>query len=165
MRGLRNLIILLVVAIPLGWYAYHDSTKEPPGDTPKKDKLFSVEADKIDEITVKSAAGDTTTLRKKGTDWEMPQAADAKPDTTEVSGLTSNIASMEIQRVVDDNPSDLKDFGLAEPRIEVAFKAGGKEQRLQIGQKTPTGSDVYAKLADQKRVFLIASFLESTFNK
>ena len=26
MRGLRSLILLLVIAIPLGWYAYRDST-------------------------------------------------------------------------------------------------------------------------------------------
>ena len=29
-----------------------------------------------------------------------------------------------MQRVVDENPPDLKEYGLAQPRIEVAFKAG-----------------------------------------
>ena len=29
---------------------------------------------------------------------------------------------------IDENPADLKEFGLAEPRVEVAFKAGGQEQ-------------------------------------
>src|SRR6185436_11920595 len=33
------------------------------------------------------------------------------------------------------------------------------------GQKTPTGSDMYAKLPDKPRVFLVSSYLESTFNK
>src|SRR6185436_3131750 len=33
------------------------------------------------------------------------------------------------------------------------------------GQKTPTGSDMYAKLPDKPRVFLVSSFLEATFNK
>jgi hypothetical protein len=72
---------------------------------------------------------------------------------------------MEIQRVIEENPSDVAEFGLATPRVEVTFKAGGQQHRLQIGQKSPTGSDVYARLADQKRVFLIPSFLESTFNR
>jgi Domain of unknown function (DUF4340) len=165
MRGMKSFILLLVVAIPLGYYAYRDSKKELPSDTPKKDRVFTVEADKIDEITVKSTSGEQTTLRKSGTDWEITQPAGTKPDNSEVSGLTSNLSSMEIQRVVEENPADLKDFGLAEPRVEVAFKSGGKEQRLQIGQKTPTGSDLYAKIADQKKVFLVSSYLESTFNK
>ena len=93
------------------------------------------------------------------------QPAAAPPDEAAVSGITSNLASVEIQRVIDENPADLKEFGLAEPRVEVAFKAGGQERRLQIGQKTPPGTDVYAKLADQKKVFLISSYLDSTFNR
>jgi Domain of unknown function (DUF4340) len=66
---------------------------------------------------------------------------------------------------VDENPPDLKEYGLAQPRIEVAFKSGGQEHTLLIGQKTPPGTDLYAKRADDKKVFLIPAHLESTFNK
>ena len=47
----------------------------------------------------------------------------------------------------------------------MTFKAGGQEQRLLIGRKTPPGTDLYAKLGNQQRVFLISSYLDSTFNK
>jgi len=165
MRGVRSLIVLLVIAVPLGWYAYRESLKGPVDDSPKRDKLFTVEADKIDELQIKSEAGERTTLRKKGATWEIVQPTAAPPDEAAVSGITSNLASVEIQRVIDENASDLKEYGLVEPRIEVAFKSGGQERRLQIGQKTPSGSDVYAKLADQKKVVLIPSHLEATFNR
>jgi Domain of unknown function (DUF4340) len=158
------LLILLVIAIPLGWYAYHDSKKGPADDAPKRDKVFTVEADKIDEIELKSESGDRTTLKRKGADWEIAQPVNAPSDQSTVSSITSSLASLEIQRVVDENPADLKEFGLAAPRLEVAFKSGGQERRLQIGDKTPTGSDLYAKLADNKRVFIIPAYLESTFN-
>jgi hypothetical protein len=164
MRGMRFLI-LLIIAIPLGWYAYYDSKKGPVDDTPKKDKVFSVESDKIDEIEVKSESGDHTTLRKKGTDWEIVQPLAAAPDQSAVSGITSNLSSVEIQRVIDENATDLKEFGLDSPRVEIAFKANGQQHKLQLGQKTPAGSDVYAKLPDSKRVFLVPSFLDSTFNR
>src|SRR5262245_14377970 len=164
MRGMRFLI-LLIIAIPLGWYAYYDSKKGAVDDTPKKDKVFTVESDKIDEIEVKSESGDRTTLRKKGTDWEIVQPLTAASDQSAVSGITSNLSSAEIQRVIDENASDLKEFGLDSPRVEIAFKANGQQHRLQLGQKTPAGSDVYAKLPDSKRVFLIPSFLDSTFNR
>ena len=36
---------------------------------------------------------------------------------------------------------------------------------LLIGSKTPTGSDLYAKTGAGPKVFLISSFLESTFNR
>jgi len=164
MRGMRFLI-LLIIAIPLGWYAYHDSKKGPVDDSPKKDKVFTVEADKIDEIEIKSESGDRTTVRKKGTDWEIVQPISAATDQAAISGIASNLSSVEIQRVIDENPPDLKEYGLASPRVEVAFKANGQQRRLQLGQKTPAGSDVYAKLPDSKRVFLIPSFLDSTFNR
>jgi Domain of unknown function (DUF4340) len=163
MRGVR-LLILLLIAIPLGWYAYRDSKKTPGDDTPKKDKVFSVEADKIDEVEIKSESGDRTALKKKGSDWEIVQPVVGPSDQPAVSSITSNLASLEIQRVVDENPANLKEFGLASPRIEVAYKSGGQQRRLQIGDKTPTGSDLYAKLADNNRVFLIPAYLESTFN-
>jgi hypothetical protein len=49
----------------------------------------------------------------------------------------------------------------------VAFKtAGAKDfKRLLIGAKTPTGGDLYAKLADEKRVFLIPAYLDTSFDR
>ncbi len=112
-------------------------------------KVFSVAADKIDEVTIKSDSGERTTLKKTGTDWQVVSPAENGPsavDAAEVSGITTNLSTLEQQRVIEENARDLKEFGLAEPRIEVAFKAGGAEQKLQIGSKTPTGGDVYAKV-------------------
>ena len=123
--------------------------------------------DKIEEITVKSESGDRTTLKKSGNDWQIVAPADsgANADGAEASGISTNLSNLEQQRVIEENAQNLADFGLAKPRIEVAFKTGGKEQALQIGTKTPTGNDLYAKVAGQPKVFLIASYLESTFNR
>ena len=165
MRGLRSLIVLLVIALPLGWYAYRDSTRPADSGEPKRDKVFSVEADKIDEISLKSESGERTRLQKSGTEWKIVAPAGAPPDSNEISSVASGIASLEMESVVDENPPDLKDYGLAQPRIEVAFKADGKEQTLLIGQKTPPGTDLYAKRAGETKVFLIPGHLESAFNK
>jgi len=166
-RGLRSFAGLLVILIALGAYLYFVESKRTPGDdAEKKDKVFAVEADTIDEVTIKSQTGDTTTLRRNGTQWAIVQPAAAAADPAEVSGLTSNLASVEIQRVLDENPADdLKQYGLAAPRVEVSFKSGGQEHRLLLGDKTPSGTDLYAKVADQKKVFTVSSFLDSTFNR
>jgi hypothetical protein len=166
MRGLRSFVALLVILIALGAYLYFVESKRTPGDAAdKKTKVFAVEADKIDEVTVRSESGDTTTLKKNGEAWQIAAPAPATADGAEISGITTNLASLEEQRVIDENPGDLKDFGLAQPRIEIAFKSGGQEHKLLIGSKTPTGSDLYAKTAAQPRVFLVASYLDSTFNR
>ena len=164
MRGLRSLIVLLVIAIPLGWFAWRESQR-PAGDDDARDKVFAVEADQIEEIAIKAEGGDQTRLRKSGTDWQIVEPATAPSDSVEVSGLTRNLATLEIQRVVDENPPDLAEYGLDTPRIEVAFKAAGEEHRLLLGEKTPPGTDLYARRGSDSTVFLIASYLESTFNR
>ena len=165
MRGLRSLIILLVIAIPLGWYTYRDSTKPADSGAPKRDKVFTVEADKIEEISLKSESGERTRLQKAGNEWKIVAPAGPPPDSNEISSVASGIASLEMERVIDENPPDLKEYGLAQPRIEVTFKADGKEQTLLLGQKTPPGTDLYAKRAGETKVFLIPGHLESAFNK
>ena len=81
MRGLRSLILLLIVALPLGWFAYRDCQKPAGDDGPKKDKVFAVESDKIDEIAVKSESGERA-AQKSGTEWKIVSAGGAKPDAT-----------------------------------------------------------------------------------
>ena len=168
MRGLRSFLILLVLGAGFGAYIYFVELKRDTADTGEaRDKVFAVEAEKIDEVTIKSESGARTTLKKSGTNWQVvePAASAAGADQTEISGITTNLSTLEQQRVIEENPQDLTQFGLASPRIEVTFKADGKSQTLLIGSKTPTGSDVYAKVGDSPKVFLIASYLESTFNR
>jgi hypothetical protein len=69
--------------------------------------------------------------------------------------------------VVDANASDVKKYGLDPARISVAFRSKGQKdpRRIELGEKTPTGGDLYARVPGDKRVFLVSSFLDSTFNK
>src|SRR5438045_3800795 len=147
MRGASSFVILLVTALALGAYVYFVESKREPGEQKKLDKVFTdVQSDKIDQVTIKSEKGGTTTARKQGTAWQLATPVSAPADETELSGIASNLASIEVQRVVDDHPTDLKQYGLEPARIDVAFTSAGKPRRLLLGQKTPTGSDLYAKL-------------------
>jgi hypothetical protein len=84
-----------------------------------------------------------------------------------VSGIVSALGQLSVVRVVDENPSDLKDYGLAAPRFAVDYRPAGAagNRRLLVGDKSPTGSDLFAKRNEDKRVFLIPAAQESTFNK
>ena len=166
MRGLRSFLILLVIALGLGGYLYFVESKREPGDAKKNEKVFAgLESDKIERVTVKSDKGEATTVEKKSGRWQQTQPAAVEADDAELSGITSNLASLEVQRVVDEQATDFKQYGLDPARIEVSFKAGDQQRRLLLGQKTPSGTDLYAKLPDKPRVFLISSYLDSTFNK
>src|SRR6187399_350925 len=125
MRGLRSTIALLVVLIGLAAYIYFVTSKVPDSATaPAKEKVFpGVEASTIAEIVVKPDNGDSTTLEKDGSVWNLTMPVAARAEDMEVSQLTSNLNSLEITRVVDQNPTDLNQYGLQTPRIEVNFKS------------------------------------------
>jgi hypothetical protein len=170
MRGGRSLLILLVVALGLGAYIFlFEAKREPAGDTAavKKAKVFSTDASKFEEIEVKATSGDTTTLKKKNGLWEIASPESVPTDASEVGSLVSSIESLEIQSVVDENPKSPAEFGLEPPRFTVGFKAAGAAAttRLQIGRKTPTGGDLYARVEGQPKVFLISGYLEDALNK
>jgi hypothetical protein len=165
MRGLKTTIALVVVLIGLGAYIYFVTWKQP-ATTSKQDKVFaSVKGDAIDSLTVKAESGDTTTVEKKDGTWTITSPVQAKADEAEVSGITSNLASVDVVRVIDEKPANLEPYGLAKPRIEIDFKAGSASHKLLIGEKSPTGADLFARRGDSPRVFLIPAFQESTFNR
>ena len=170
MRGLKSTIALIVVLVGLGAYIYFVTWKQP-GSTEassKQEKVFaSLETDKIEEVKVKSEKGETTTVKKENGAWQMTAPVATKADESEVSGITNSLGQIAVTRVVDENPSELKEYGLATPRIEINFKASGDKdyRKLYIGDKSPTGGDLFAKRNDEKKVFLIPAFQESSFNK
>jgi uncharacterized protein DUF4340 len=168
-RGLWSTLGLVVVLAGLGAYIYFILNKQ--ADSPsasKQEKVFaSLASDKIEEVRVSSSAGDATTVKKENGAWQIVQPAPAKADDNEVNGITSALASIEVTRVIDDNPTNLNDYGLSNPRIEVDFKASGDKdyKKLLIGEKTPTGGGLFAMRAGDKRVLSIPAFQETTFDK
>lgn len=165
MRGLRSFLALLVILIGLGAYLYFVESTRTPGADDDRERVFAIEAAQIDELTIRSDSGERTTVRRAGDDWQIVEPVAAPADPAEVSGLTSSLSSLQIQRVIDKAVTDFAQYDLDDPRIEVRFRADGEEKRLSIGGKTPPGSDVYARVNDEPRVFLIAAYLESTFNR
>jgi hypothetical protein len=169
MRGLRTTIGLVVVLGGLFAYIYFVTWKQPADDAgPKQEKVFaSLEADKIEELRIKSETGDTSALKKDKDGWRLVEPLSIAAADSEVSGLTSALSQLEIVRVVDEKPANLNDYGLGAPRIEVDFKAAGDKdfRRLLIGQKSPTGGNLFAKRNTEERVFLIPAFQEQTFNR
>ena len=167
MKGLRTLGVLVALLGGLAAYLYYVDAEKPVGETEEKPKVFAVQADQIEELKVSTIAGGVAELKKSADGWDLAGPQQIRADDSEVTGITSNLASVAIQRVVEENPANLGDYGLREPVAEVSFKAKGAKEftTLQIGTKSPTGSDLYAKTANDKKVFLVSGYLESTFNR
>jgi hypothetical protein len=166
-RFAPTIVGVLVLAGLVGYIYFIDSKQDTSGSSDREKVFGSVTADEIEEIHVKSADGETSRLQKSDGKWQLVEPVMAAADEGEASSLASSLASLEVNRVVDENAASLAEYGLEPARIEAAFKKKGdtNEQRILIGEKTPTGGDLYARAKDSKRVFLIPAYLDSTFNK
>lgn len=170
MRGIWSTLALVLVLAGLGAYIYFVDANRPAASSsvdgePAREKFFTVEADKINEIRL-TYKGQTTLLRKSEAGWKIVEPMQVDADPPEAISLAQAIASLESVRSVVDNPSDLKQFGLAEPPVTVEFKAeGGVSGSFTLGNKNPTQSEIYAMKGGDKTVVLVSSFQESSFTK
>jgi len=166
-RMWSTLGLALVLGGLLGYIFMSDVRESTGSGTETKEKAFaSIKSEDIEEIAIKAADGQTTRVKNEGGTWKIVEPEAVAADQGEISSMAGSLASLDIQRVVDENAADAKQYGLDPARIEVEFKVkGGKDHRLHLGERTPTGGDLYARFPDQKRVFLVSSFLDSTFNK
>src|SRR5262245_8901549 len=153
MRGLRSAIALFLVLGGLVGYIYFGMSG-PADSGPKQEKVFAdLDPTKVDELKVTNDKGDVTTLKKVNEEWQVLSPVTAPGDDANASGMATALTQIQIVRVIDENPTDLKEYGLATPRIEVNFKATGDKdyRKLVLGDKTPSGSDLFAKRNDDKR--------------
>lgn len=169
MRGLTSTLILVVVLAGLGAYIYFVDSKKPAasfdGSSETKEKVFTVEADKINELRI-TYQGESSLLKKDAGGWKMIEPTPIEADPPEAIGVATALSNVDIVRVIDENATDLEQFGLAKPQITVAFKAdGGASGTLKLGNKSATQGEIYALKNDEKRVFQVSSFQETSFNR
>ncbi len=166
-RG-RSTLILFVLALAVGGYLYFVESKRPVADENAKTKVFAIDAAKINQVEVKSSSGEVTGLQKGANDtWTIVKPVQAPADRNSVSDIVTNLANLEEEREVDANASDLKTYGLVEPRIDVTFRAEGEKEprRILFGDKTPAGTGIYAKLPTGNRVFLVGTSLDASLDR
>jgi hypothetical protein len=166
MRSGKALLVLAVVFVAMVALYKYDVVK-PKDDTEQHAKVFTVDAAKLEELTVKSTSGETTTLKKEKAGWQLVQPVSATADESMVSGITSSLSTLENNGAVDEAPKDLGQYGLSQPRISVTFKSQGDKaaHTLLLGNKTPTGGDMYAQRGGEKAVFVVPAYVEATFDK
>ena len=167
MRGGRSLLILLVLALGLGAYIYFVEMERDPAGTEALEKVFAVDASSaINWIQVQAAEGETT-LEKSGDGWRIVAPVTAAADEPAASAIADALASIDIVSVLDENPTNLAQYGLDPAQASVAFRTEGDatERRLKIGNRTPTGSDIYAQVEGEPRLLLVAAYREDTLNR
>ena len=79
--------------------------------------------------------------------WQITAPQVLRADQNAVSSVLSTVSSLSSERLIDAKASDLSEYGLAQPAVEVDItEKNNKTQKLLIGDSTPTGNAAYVAL-------------------
>ncbi len=170
---LRGLIVAGVVLAALTGALYW-SNKHPVEDTARTDdsaeaapKILSIKEADIVKFDLKPKGKDQVSVQRDTSGkWQMTAPKPLPVDQSAVQSLLGTFSSFGSERVVEDKASTLDQYGLSSPVLEVDLtEKDKKSQRLLLGDQAPTGNTIYAKLADDPHVYLIASFQQTSIDK
>jgi hypothetical protein len=162
----RNTIIAIVVLAVIGGYALYVGKFSKPEETTQK--LYRLKADDIAKIVLKYPERELELDRSKAFgQWSIVKPVGTDADQTASNNLARAIADCQLVRTVEDNPTDLKPFGLDKPQVTVTVTtfAGKTYPGIEVGKTTPIGFNAYIKETDKPAVMLTQSAFQSGMNK
>ncbi len=168
---LRGLLVAAVVLAGLSGTLYW-SNRHKPADTTAASadappKILAVnEADITKFDLKKNGAEQVSVERNSAGQWHITAPTPLAADQSAVSSLLGTFSSLNSERVVEEKAGSLAPYGLETPSLEVDLtEKANKTQKLLLGDDTPAGSGMYAKLDGDARVFTIPKFDKTSIDK
>ena len=162
MKLYRNAIILVIIVALLGGAyflinrnkAADDGTIDETTDTIR---LTDYTSDQIESLTMQNPEG-TFVIVKKDTDWVLSSPTDINADSSVLSSIVINAASVIADKLVEENAQDLSIYGLDKPSLVKLKVKDNKEITLEIGDITPTKGRYYVKVSGESKVYVVGSY-------
>jgi len=160
-------VVLAALTGALYWSNHHKpaDTTAASADTPPK--VLTLNEAVISKIGLKRKGADEVVVAKNGSGkWQLIAPKSLEADQSAVSGIVSTLASLNSERLVEEKTDHLNQYGLSQPLLEADItEKENRTKKLLIGDDTPTGNAVYAKLEGDPRIFTIASYNKNSIDK
>lgn len=164
-KGTAVLVVLLLILT--GWVYWTDIRGRDERAQAEEDagKILAVDDEDIVELRLtypdRSIAAERT-----GDGWEFLIPEDFEADSGQWDTVAANVTRIDRDETIAAQPTDLAQYGLAEPgiRVEVLMADGSREEIL-FGNENPRGTFDYVKLASSDEVFLAAPSWAGLFEK
>ncbi len=167
-RGLLIAVVLLG-GLGAGVFWSNKNAKDDEGK-PAKDappKILTIPDSDITQIEFRKKGVEPTVIKRNGNvNWAIvaPKALRADPDA--VTPVVNILSSLGSESLVEEKVQDWSPYGLHSPAMEITItKKDGKATTLQIGDDLPAGSAIYARVAGDPKLYTIATFNRSSFDK
>jgi len=164
--GLLIASVVLVALAGLVWWTNKHPSASAASATSASPKILSVADNQIQQIRISKPDSSPIVLKKLADKWAIAEPKAMPADADAVNSLSSSAGTLNADRLIDEHPTNLAQFGLDKPKEEVDLTLkDGKTDKLLLGADTPSGSDTYAKLESKPAVYTIPSYTKSSFDK
>jgi hypothetical protein len=164
----KTTAVLFVVAAALAAVIYFWAIKGEQARVEAKaaeKRLFpDVEQTEITSISLRVSEAPEIRLERREGRWRIVAPIDFAADTFAADGVASAITQLMSESVIED-PQPPDAYGFRTGGAEVRFAVGDLEKTLRIGNATPIGSNSYASVGGDDRVYTVASYQFSPFKK
>src|SRR6266566_4583465 len=106
---LTALGILVVLGGTVWWTSKHPAT-DAKSNAPASPKIISVDAKQIEGVRIAKTGSEPVELVKLADKWEIAKPAPMPADQDTVGSLTSTLATLNSDRLIDEHPASLHDF-------------------------------------------------------
>jgi hypothetical protein len=152
----------------LGAYAYFVEFKKGEEDEKKKEeskKLFSLKKEDAQSLEV-AAKGVVISLSKTDGKWRINAPVQTEADQGAADGVAGAFDTLKTERVVEESPANLAQYGLGAPEIRVSVKtSAGAEMGLKVGMKNEFDNTYYVMRDGDLRVYQAPSSVKYSFEK
>jgi len=168
---LRGLIVAAVVLAGLTgtlyWSNHHKPSDTTEASADVAPKILAVKEADISRFDLKKdGAEQVGGERNSSGKWRITSPTPLPADQSAVSSLLGTFSSLSSERLVEEKASNLVPYGLNAPKLEIDLsEKDNKTQKLLLGDETPAGNGIYAKLDGDPRVFTIPKYDKTSIDK
>jgi len=165
---------LIVAVVVLGgltgtlyWSNHHKPAESTEVSADAPPKILAVKEADISRFDLKKNGADQVAgERTSSGQWRITSPESLAADQGAVSSLLGTFSSLNSQRLVEEKAANLASYGLDAPKLEFDLsEKDNKTQKLLLGDDTPTGNGIYAKLDSDPRIFIMPSFDKTSIDK
>jgi hypothetical protein len=168
LRGLIAAIIILAgLCAALYWSNHHKPADTAEASAEAPPKILAVKEADISKFDLrKNGAEQVGGERNAAGQWRITSPTSLAADQSAVSSLLGTFSSLNSERLVEEKSSSLAPYGLDSPKLEVDLtEKTNQTQKLLLGDDTPAGNGIYARLDGDPRVFTIPSYNKTSIDK
>ena len=168
---LRGLIVAAVVLAGLTgalyWSNHHKPSDTTEASADVAPKILAVKEADISRFDLKKDGAEQVGGERNSTgQWRITSPTSLPADQSAVSSLLGTFSSLSSERLVEEKASNLVPYGLNVPKLEIDLsEKDNKTQKLLLGDDTPAGNGIYAKLDGDPRVFTIPKYDKTSIDK